>query len=114
MAHFRIQRRFKHHAENGGTDGRPVHFIGHFIQQDVVCFIGKLGNPDFLRITEQPAVDIGKRQQFLRLVRVAFCFFFIQHPEQVLQAGAQIFRLIGFYKIPKRIVRLQQPGVFRI
>ena len=65
---FRVQGAFKHSAENGGADRRPVEILAGLGEQNIFQFFGKGRDLDIL-VGKQTAVYIGECRQSGVIVR---------------------------------------------
>ena len=86
-AGFGVQGGFKHRAEDGGADFRPVKVFAGVAQKHGFEFLGKRGNLNIF-IREQTAVHIRKRCQggvVIRQVRVTVLWLCVQNTEQLYQ-----------------------------
>ena len=75
-----IQRTFKHSAEDGRTDCRPVKIFAGTTQQKIDDFITQAWNFDVL-IGKQAAVDVGKRRQIFIQITVSLFRFLVEYME---------------------------------
>ena len=115
-AGFGVQGTFKHRAENGGADFRPVEVFAGFLQQQVSDFIGERRYLDIL-IAEQPAIHIGKRRQFrvvIFQIGVTVLQLCVQHAEQIYQPLAQSARVKAFEVVVEHTVMPKNPGILGI
>ena len=115
-AGFGVQGAFKHRAENGGADFRPVEVFAGFYQQQIPDFVRK-GRYLNIFIGEQAAVDVRERRQIrvvIFQIGVTVLQLCVQHAEQIYQPLAQSARVKTLEVVVEHTVMPKNPGILGI